>query len=167
MKNPTQDRKDALGRKITAARKAAGLSQARLAKLSNVAASSIIRWEHGEGSPQEGTLKAIARACDVPAGALIARGRKTKIEKKDREKQFRAEIAGRLRFLRGRMLQRIFAKKAGITARAYLRYEGGTRHLRDFQIRNICETCGVSADWLIFGTSRPGGKAGSKPRSNR
>jgi transcriptional regulator with XRE-family HTH domain len=52
------------------------------------------------------------------------------------------------------MLQREYAKRIGMTPSVYLRYERGERRLRDFQIRNICVICGVSANWLLFGKER-------------
>lgn len=168
MKSNVRDKKDLLGRKIKAVRRAAGFTQVGLAKKIKASSSSIVRWELGESAPQERILKAIAHACGVPIGALpFTSERKAKIKGK-RGGPTGAEIATRLRQLRGQMLQRDFARKIGVMTRAYLRYESGERNLRDFQIRAICEACGVSADWLLFGARRPEGRpAKSRARGPR
>jgi transcriptional regulator with XRE-family HTH domain len=154
MLNKIHNKDNALGKRLRAARESAGLSQVRLAEKIHAAASSVMRWEWGEIAPRESVLKAIARACKVPISTFTSAIKsKTKPDANSAE-LIKAEIAKRLRFLRGRMLQRDFAKKIGITPRAYLRYESGERHLRDFQLRNICEICRVSADWLLFGKER-------------
>lgn len=154
MQNKIHYDDDALGKRLRAARKSSGLTQARLAEIIHAALSSVRRWEWGESAPKESVLKAIARACKVPIGTFTFTNKnKTKLAG-NRAELIRAEMAKRLRLLRGEMPQRDFAKKIGLTPRAYLRYEGGERHLRDFQLRNICEICRVSGDWLLFGKER-------------
>jgi transcriptional regulator with XRE-family HTH domain len=154
MQDKIHGKYDVLGRRIKAARMAAGLTQLQLAEKINIAYSSVFRWEHGESKPRISSLRALARVCAVPIGGLTsAIKEKTKIAR-NRDELIKAEIAKRLRSLRGNMLQRDYAKKIGMTPSVYLRYERGERRLRDFQIRNICVICGVSANWLLFGKER-------------
>lgn len=57
---------------IKAAREAAGLSQAALAEMLEVSASTVAGWELGTHSPRFGRLKAIAKATGVSIAELVA-----------------------------------------------------------------------------------------------
>jgi hypothetical protein len=57
------------------------------------------------------------------------------------------------------MPQTEFSKKLSIVLNAYMRYESGKRSLHDFQIITICQLCGVSANWLLFGKERKNRRA--------
>jgi transcriptional regulator with XRE-family HTH domain len=48
------------------------LSQERLARLADVAVRTVARIETGEGEGLESTLRALAKALEVPVSALVA-----------------------------------------------------------------------------------------------
>jgi transcriptional regulator with XRE-family HTH domain len=63
-----------LHQKIASARKSKGLTQEELADLTNITVRTIQRIESGESVPRTYTLKAIAKALDLPFGSLINEG---------------------------------------------------------------------------------------------
>ncbi|MGB8191036.1 MAG: helix-turn-helix domain-containing protein [Chitinophagaceae bacterium] len=63
-----------LHQKITSARKSKGLTQEELADLTNITVRTIQRIESGESIPRTYTIKAIAKALDLPFGSLINEG---------------------------------------------------------------------------------------------
>lgn len=60
------------GQLIKAARKKAGLTQARLSELAGVATITIQQYELGKRQPRIGQLQAIASALGVPVQELIS-----------------------------------------------------------------------------------------------
>ncbi|MBQ6900531.1 MAG: helix-turn-helix domain-containing protein [Firmicutes bacterium] len=60
------------GEKISALRKAKGLTQAQLAESLNVSNKTISRWETGEGYPEISLLMPLAKALGVTVDALLS-----------------------------------------------------------------------------------------------
>lgn len=60
-----------LGERLRDARKAAGLTQEKLAQEADVTVSTIARLEHDRTEPSLGTLFALARVLDVSVTALL------------------------------------------------------------------------------------------------
>ncbi len=60
----------AVGARIKAARKAAGMTQAELAEKLNLPFQSVSQWERGYRNPKYDTLKRIANALGCPLDAL-------------------------------------------------------------------------------------------------
>lgn len=55
----------------------------------------------------------------------------------------------RLFELRGKLTQKEFAEKIGLTQQNYANYESGKQGLKSDLITKICETFGCSAEWLL------------------
>ena len=68
-----EDRRRRIGMRLLERRMAAGVSQARLARLlpGTVEAAQISRWERGESFPTYANVLALARALDISEDALI------------------------------------------------------------------------------------------------
>ncbi len=60
-----------VGEKIRRARRAAGLSQLRLAQRMGISAPNITSWEKGHRQPKLQTLRRLAKAIGCPLNALI------------------------------------------------------------------------------------------------
>jgi transcriptional regulator with XRE-family HTH domain len=63
-------------------------------------------------------------------------------------------IAGRIKAVRGKLSRAAFADAVGISMRALANYEQGARLPHPSAISKICAHTGVSADWLLTGSSR-------------
>lgn len=63
-----------LGERIRAARRAAGLSQSEVSKLSGISKPTLSRYENDHVLPSVATLHRIAGALDVPVSKLVAPG---------------------------------------------------------------------------------------------
>jgi transcriptional regulator with XRE-family HTH domain len=61
---------DALGARIAAARRAAGLTQQELAALIGSDTGTVSRWERGRRNPRKTTILAVASVLNVTASAL-------------------------------------------------------------------------------------------------
>ncbi len=66
-------------------------------------------------------------------------------------------IGDRFLQLRGGLSQKEFAKKLGISVRAYQYYEAGDRIPKGEELQRIAEACGISVDWLLTGGSSEAG----------
>lgn len=68
-------------------------------------------------------------------------------------------FALRLRELRGNLTQQQIAEKVGLKQQNWARYESGQVVPGAEALRQICVSCGVSADWLLGlpGAQSPGG----------
>jgi transcriptional regulator with XRE-family HTH domain len=62
------------GKRLRAARTAAGLSRQQLAKKVGVSAAAIYKWEGGHFSPGDANRAAIAKAVGRPQSALFTNG---------------------------------------------------------------------------------------------
>lgn len=60
----------ALGKRIKAAREAAGLSQKQVGDHFDIVVSTVSRWETGDGDPGTGRLTRLAELFRVPASSL-------------------------------------------------------------------------------------------------
>ena len=63
-------------------------------------------------------------------------------------------IGQRLRKLRGKTLQKVYAKDLGISYRAYQNYESGERIPKPAIINKIAEKGRVTVEWIIGGSLR-------------
>lgn len=63
-----------IGERITRARKAAGISQGRLAELVGTAQTTISSWERGRTEPTRADVARVATAIGVPPGSLETDG---------------------------------------------------------------------------------------------
>jgi transcriptional regulator with XRE-family HTH domain len=59
------------GKKLQKLRKAAGMSQSQLAKLSGTSIDSLRNWEQGRALPKIDTAKRLANALDVSLDQLV------------------------------------------------------------------------------------------------
>lgn len=60
-------------------------------------------------------------------------------------------FASRLRFLRGKESREKFAKKLGLSPRALVNYENGTRVPKSNLVSQICAHLGININWLLAG----------------
>lgn len=70
------------------------------------------------------------------------------------KKEKSIEIAKRLRHLRAHITQKEFAKKIGITDRAYQNYEGGRQIPKWDILHRIADICNVPVNWILTGVVR-------------
>jgi len=63
-------------------------------------------------------------------------------------------FAQRLKKLRGNITQKDYAKKLGISLRAYQNYESGKRVPKPAIINKIAQKGGVGVDWILWGSLR-------------
>jgi transcriptional regulator with XRE-family HTH domain len=66
------DFKVQIGRNLIGCRTAAGMTQEQLSLEAGVATAVISRIENGHANPETETLVRLAKALDVPVGALVA-----------------------------------------------------------------------------------------------
>lgn len=65
-------------------------------------------------------------------------------------------FAARLRLVRGKESREKFAKKLGLSPRALLNYENGTRVPKSDLLSQICARLGIDIAWLLTGVSSDG-----------
>ena len=65
-------------------------------------------------------------------------------------------FAARLRLVRGKESREKFAKKLGLSPRALLNYENGTRVPKSDLLSQICARLGIDIAWLLTGASSDG-----------
>ena len=62
-----------------------------------------------------------------------------------------SDLGERIRTVRGSQSRAAFGKRIGITSGSLRNYEAGAALPNADVLTKICETCGVSTDWLLFG----------------
>lgn len=64
------------------------------------------------------------------------------------------DIGDRIKQIRGKASRAEFAEKLGIHQQTLYLYEKGKRVVDVELLQRICSECGVSVEWLIFGTEQ-------------
>jgi len=142
--------------RIKAIRERIGLTQNELAKLMHVSRSLICLWEKGYANISLKQIIKLASIYKVPLDYLL--GITDKIEKNRNYKYIDKinliYIGKKLREIRKKekLTQECFAKKIATKRSSISYYETGKMMISTADLKQICETFGISSDYIIGNT---------------